>query len=181
MGVKSRWGVAAAALLAVAAAGVAVAMAATSSGTSSGTVKAAHSSKFGTLIVSASGMTLYHYTPDKLNGIKCTGACAQFWPPLTVPAGTKPKAGSGLSAAKLSTVKRPDGKTQVTYAGLTLYRYSGDKHAGQVNGEGFQRKWFAVSSSGRLVKAAVSGGVGTTPTTTSPTTTGGYGYGGGGY
>jgi predicted lipoprotein with Yx(FWY)xxD motif len=178
MGVKSRWVVGAAALLAVAVAGVAVAMAATSSGTSSGTVKAAHSSKFGTLIVSASGMTLYHYTPDALKSIKCTAACAQFWPPLTVPAGTKPKAGSGLSAAKLSTVKRPDGRTQVTYAGLTLYRYSGDKHAGQVNGEGFQGKWFAVSSSGRLVKAAV-GGVGGGTSTTTPTSTG-YG-GGGGY
>ena len=39
------------------------------------------------------------------------------------PRGTKPKAGAGISAAKLSTVKRPDGSTQVTYAGFPLYRY----------------------------------------------------------
>jgi predicted lipoprotein with Yx(FWY)xxD motif len=123
-------------------------------------------------------MTLYHYTPDSLEAIKCTAACAQFWPPLTVPAGTKPKAGAGLSASKLSTVKRPDGKLQVTYAGLTLYRYSADKKAGQVSGEGFEHKWFAVSSAGKLVRAASSGGGGT-PTTTNPTSTGG-GYGSGG-
>lgn len=173
MGARMRWTVGGIALLAVAAAGVAMAMAATSS--SSGTVKAAHSSKFGTLLVSSSGMTLYHYTPDSLRSIKCTAACTPLWPPLTVAAGTKPKAGAGSSAAKLSTVKRPDGKTQVTYAGLTLYRYSGDKRAGQVNGEGFEGKWFAVSSAGKLVKAASSGGG---ATTTSPTSTGGYGYGG---
>ena len=175
MGARMRWTVGGIALLAVAAAGVAMAMAATSS--SSGTVKTAHSSKFGTLLVSSSGMTLYHYTPDSLRSIKCTAACAQFWPPLTVAAGTKPKAGAGLSAAKLSTVKRPDGKIQVTYAGLTLYRYSADKKAGQVNGEGFEGKWYAVSSAGKLVKAASSGGGGT-PTTTNPTSTGGYGNGG---
>lgn len=175
MGTKMRWAIGGMALLAVAAAGVAVAMAATSS--RSGAVKIAHSSKFGSLLVSSSGMTLYHYTPDSLKSIRCTAACTPLWPPLTVAAGTKPKAGAGLSAAKLSTVKRPDGKTQVTYAGLTLYRYSGDKKAGQVNGEGFEGKWFAVSSAGKLVKAASSGGGGAT-TTTSPTTTGGYGYGG---
>jgi predicted lipoprotein with Yx(FWY)xxD motif len=179
MGFKLRSAVGGIALIAVGAAGVAMAMAATSSGASSGTVKTAHSSKFGTLLVSSSGMTLYHYTPDSLKAIKCTAACASFWPPLTVAAGTKPKAGAGLSAAKLSTVKRPDGKIQVTYNGLTLYRYSADKTAGQVNGEGFQSKWFAVSSAGKLVKSGSGGGT-TTPSTTNPTTTSG-GYGNGGY
>ena len=88
--------------------------------------------KFGSLLVSAAGMTLYHYTPDKHGTIKCTAACAKFWPPLLVKRGAQPKAGAGVSAAKLSTVKRPDGTTQVAYAGLTLYRYSGDKKPGDV-------------------------------------------------
>jgi predicted lipoprotein with Yx(FWY)xxD motif len=179
MGGKLKWAVASVALLAVAAAGVAMATAATASRSSSGTVRAAHSSKFGSMLVSASGMTLYHFTPDAKGAIACTASCAQLWPPLTVAAGTKPKAGSGVSASKLSTVKRPDGKIQVTYAGYTLYRYSGDKKPGQANGEGFMGKWFVLGSTGKLVKAASGGG---TPTTTNPTTTGGgYGYGGGGY
>ena len=176
MGVKSKWIVRGIVLLAVAAAGVGVAMAATMS-SKSGTVRASHNAKYGSLLVSAAGMTLYHYSPDKHGLVKCTAACAKFWPPLVVPRGTKPKAGAGVSAAKLSTVKRPDGSTQVTYAGFPLYRYSGDSKPGDVKGQGFEGVWHAVSSAGTLAKA--SGGAGGTTTTTPGTTTdsgGGYGY-----
>ena len=172
MRVRLRWIMLGVALLAVAAAGVGVAVAATTS-SKSGTVRAAHSSKYGSLLVNAAGMTLYHYSPDKHGAVKCTGACAKFWPPLVVPRGTKPKAGAGVTAAKLSTVKRPDGTTQVTYAGLTLYRYSGDTKPGDVKGQGFQGVWHAVTPAGTLAKA--SGGAGTT---TAGTTTSGGGYGG---
>jgi predicted lipoprotein with Yx(FWY)xxD motif len=176
MGIRSKWIVRGAVLLAVAAAGVGVAMAATMS-SKGGTVRAAHSAKYGSLLVSAAGMTLYHYTPDKHGVIKCTAACAKFWPPLVVPRGTKPKAGAGISAAKLSTVKRPDGTTQVTYVGFPLYRYSGDTKAGDVKGQGFQGVWHAVTSAGTLAKA--SGGAGTSTTMPGTTTDsgGGYGYG----
>jgi len=172
MGVRSRWIVRGAVLLAVAAAGVGVAMAATMS-SKGGTVRAAHNGKYGSLLVSAAGMTLYHYTPDKHGVVKCTAACAKFWPPLVVARGTK--AGAGGSAAKLSTVKRPDGTTQVTYAGFPLYRYSGDTKTGDVKGQGFQGVWHAVTSAGTL--ATASGGAGTT-TTMPGTTTSGGGYGG---
>jgi predicted lipoprotein with Yx(FWY)xxD motif len=173
MGVKRRWIMPGVVLLAVAAAGVGVAIAATMS-SKGGTVKAAHSSKYGSLLVSAAGMTLYHYTPDKHGMVKCTAACATFWPPLVVARGVKPTAGAGVSAAKLSTVKRPDGTTQVTYAGFPLYRYSADKKSGDVKGQGFQGVWHAVTSAGTLAKA--SGSTGTT--TTMPGTTTGGGYGG---
>lgn len=155
-------------------AGVGVAMAATMSG-KSGTVKAAHNSKYGSLLVNAAGMTLYHYTPDKHGTIKCTAACAKFWPPLIVARGAKPKAGAGVSAAKLSTVRRPDGTIQVTYAGLTLYRYSADKKPGDVKGQGVEGAWHAVTPAGTLAKA--SSPVGTT-TQAGTTTNGGGGYGG---
>jgi predicted lipoprotein with Yx(FWY)xxD motif len=160
----------------LAAAGVGVAMAATMSG-KGGTVKAAHNGKYGSLLVSAAGLTLYHYTPDKHGTIKCTAACAKFWPPLVVAGGVKPKAGAGVNAAKLSTEKRPDGTTQVTYAGLTLYRYSADRKPGDVKGQGFQGVWHAVTPAGTLAKGSGS----TTGTTTQGTTTSGGGYGGGGY
>lgn len=138
-----------------------------------GTVKAANNSKFGSLLVTASGMTLYHYTAEKGRVIACTGACAKFWPPLLVT--TKPTAGAGVSAGKLSTVKRPDGKTQVTYAGFALYRYAADKKAGDVNGQGVQNAWFAVTSAGTLAKAKQAVGTPTPPPTT--TDGGGYSYG----
>jgi len=118
------------------------------------TVKAAASSALGTtIVVSAKGLTLYHYLPDTKAGVKCTGSCALLFPPLVVPAGTKPIAGPGLVAAKLGTVKRPDGRVQVTYNGLTLYRDYYDRSAGDVNGQGQQRVWYAVTAAGAVTQA----------------------------
>jgi predicted lipoprotein with Yx(FWY)xxD motif len=101
-------------LVLLALAGVGAAMAATTSG--GGTVKAAPNAKYGSLLATANGMTLYHYTLDKHGAIACTGTCAKFWPPLLVKVGAKPAVGSGINAAKLGTVKRPNGTTQVVYA-----------------------------------------------------------------
>lgn len=60
--------------------------------------------------------------------------------------------------SKLGTVKRPDGELQVTYAGFGLYRYSGDRKAGDVKGQGFQRIWYAISPSGKVVTTTAGGG-----------------------
>ncbi len=90
----------------------------------------------GKILVSGSGRTLYHYSPEKKNVVKCTAACAAKWPPLLIGSGVKPIAGPGATASLLGTVKRPDGKLQVTYRGLALYLFSGDKKAGDVKGHG---------------------------------------------
>ena len=130
------------------------------------TVKAAKNTTLNTsILINQSSRTLYHLTTEKGKKFVCTGTCATIWPPLTVPKGTKPVAGPGITKSKLSTIMRPDGRTQVTYAGLTLYRYSGDSKARQTNGEGIQNIWYAISPTGKQVKKASSGG----------------GYGGGGY
>jgi predicted lipoprotein with Yx(FWY)xxD motif len=132
------------------------------------TVRAAKNTTLNTrIVVNQSGRTLYHLTSEKGKKFVCTGQCATVWPPLTVPRGSKPVAGPGITKSKLGTIKRPDGRIQVTYAGLTLYRYSGDSKAGQADGEGIQNIWYAISPSGKLVKKASSSG--------------GGGYGGGGY
>ena len=152
-------------LLLVLVAGVGVAMAATASMSSkNGTVKTAHSSKYGTILVASNGMTLYRYTPDKKNVSVCTGACAGYWPPLLVKGTAKPTAGSGASASLLGTTMRTGGAEQVTYAGFPLYYYAGDKKPGQANGQGFEKTWYVVSATGALVKHAVkaSGSGGTT-------------------
>lgn len=123
------------------------------------TVKAAKSTTLNTkILVNPAGWTLYHLTTEKGTKFTCTGACATLWPPLTVPKGTKPTAGPGITKSKLGTIKRQDGRTQVTYAGLTLYRYSGDSKAGQTRGEGIQNIWYAINPSGQLVKQASSSG-----------------------
>jgi predicted lipoprotein with Yx(FWY)xxD motif len=149
---------------------VGVAVAGAAAMTPGGTVKAAKNSKYGSLLVSSSGMSLYHMTAEKPGSIKCTGGCATFWPPLLLSGGAKPTAGSGVTASKLGTIKRPDGHIQVTYNRMALYRYSLDKKPGDVKGQGVEGIWFAVTAAGKLAKAGT-----TAPATT--TTSGGYGKG----
>src|ERR1700744_449131 len=105
------------------------------------TVSSTKNAKLGTILVS--GKTLYTLKPGST---PCTAACLKVWPALVLPAGvTKAKAGSGVSASKLGTVKR-NGVVQVTYGGKPLYFFVGDTATGQVNGNVTDTwgKWSAV-------------------------------------
>jgi predicted lipoprotein with Yx(FWY)xxD motif len=105
------------------------------------TVSSTKNAKMGTILVS--GKTLYTLKPSST---ACTAACLKIWPALVLPSGvTKAKAGSGVTAAKLGTVKR-NGAVQVTYGGKPLYFFTGDTGKGQVNGVVTDTwgKWTAV-------------------------------------
>jgi len=124
------------------------------------------------LVVNSAGLTLYHYTDEKNGAIDCKGPCAAIWPPLLAGA-AKPVAGPGLSAAKLGTVKRPDGKVQVTYNGLALYRYAADKKPGDVKGQGVEGSWYAVTSAGKITKTKATGADAEATSASSGTTSSG--------
>ena len=100
----------------------------------------------------------------------CSGSCASFWPPVVTSG--KAVAGAGVKSTLLGTIKRSDGRLQVTYNHHPLYTFKLDTKAGQVNGEGssnFGAKWYAVSASGAaVVKAATTTTTGTTTTTPYP-------------
>ncbi len=164
-------------LIVVAALGAGAAMAATSTTSTAGTVSLVKSSKYGMVLVSASGRTLYRYTPDSKGHNTCTGACANYWPALVLKGTKKPTAGSGVSSALLGTIKH--GKSlQVTYAGYPLYTYVGDTKNGQFNGEGSEKTWYLVNAKGALVKKAVASNASSTTTTpAATTTTGGAAWG----
>jgi Secreted repeat of unknown function len=90
-----------------------------------------------------------------------------------------------VTAAKLGTIKRPDGRLQVTYNGLALYRYDDDKKAGQAKGQGEAGIWYAITPAGKITKAHVedSGSASTDAASSSSSTgssTAGAGGGGGG-
>jgi len=112
------------------------------------TVNTTQNGSLGKILINASGHTLY-------TG-KCTGTCAAKWPPLVVAAGAKPIAGPGVSATLLGTVKRADGKLQVTYHRLPLFLYTGDTKAGDVKGQGLSGEWHAVAPSGSIVTKSVT-------------------------
>lgn len=125
-----------------------------------------------TILVNASGMTLYQNTTEQKGKIHCTGSCRTAWPPLLVPAGGKATASGGVSQSKLGTLKRPDGGVQVTYRGGPLYRFLSDKKAGDVTGQGIKDLGGTWSAAAPAASTAPP-----PPTTTPPpTSTGGYGY-----
>ncbi len=111
--------------------------AAPSAATSSSTVDAKTVGAIGMALVAGSnGMTVYTFDKDvKDSGTSaCSGGCITKWPALTVPAGGTPVAGTGVTG-KLATITRTDdGTLQVTYNGLPLYFFSGDKAPGDSNG-----------------------------------------------
>ncbi len=86
-----------------------------------------------TVLTSLKGKTLYSLSVEKRGKFICTGGCLASWKPLLVPKGVKP-----TGPVKLGTIKRPEGKTQVTYKGLPLYSFNGDTKTGEVNGEGLK-------------------------------------------
>ena len=115
------------------------------------TVTAART-KLGMVLVDGSGRTLYLFEKDQPDQSACSGACAAAWP-VDNSSGT-PKAGSGVQASLLGTIKRSDNTTQVTYNHHPLYYYSGDSQAGQQNGQGlnaFGAAWFVVAPTGAKV------------------------------
>jgi predicted lipoprotein with Yx(FWY)xxD motif len=127
----------------------------------SATVGVANNSQLGKILDNPSGRTLYLFAKDSGDTSACTGACASAWPPLRVTG--KPTVGSGAKAADVATIKRPDGRPQVTYNGHPLYTYSGDTSPGQTNGQGlnaFGGGWFALSPAGTQVNGKGSGGGG---------------------
>ncbi|MGA8746498.1 MAG: hypothetical protein WB507_11620 [Solirubrobacterales bacterium] len=114
------------------------------------TVASTSNSKFGEIIVTSSGVTLYDFHKDKGSKSSCYGSCAKIWPPLTT-AGT-PVAAAGTKASLLGSSRRGDGITQVTYNGHPLYTYVGDSKSGETSGNGlteFGGSWHALHPDGK--------------------------------
>jgi predicted lipoprotein with Yx(FWY)xxD motif len=144
--------------------------AAQTTGSSATTVKTV-SSPLGTILVDSHGMTLYSLSVERNGKFICTkSACTAIWHPLTVSAGATP----GGEVSSLSTVKRPDGTTQVTYKGAPLYTFANDQHEGETKGQGFKDvgTWGVVTVSGAPASAPA-----TTSTQSESSSGGGGAYG----
>jgi predicted lipoprotein with Yx(FWY)xxD motif len=113
----------------------------------------ARSSSFGKVLFDGRGFILYAFTRDR-GASRCYGACAKAWPPYFAPRG-RLTVGRGVKRALLGTVKRRNGRRQVTYAGRPLYYYVGDRRAGQILCQDvfeYGGRWLIVRPSGKLVR-----------------------------
>lgn len=113
----------------------------------------ARTSKFGTVLFDSNGQVVYAFELDGKNRSACNDAeCVKAWPPVLTR--EAPTAGAGADAAKLGTLRRRDGTTQVTYAGRPLYFYEHEKpgqilcHDVELNGG----LWWVVTPSGAPAK-----------------------------
>src|SRR4051794_2468340 len=109
----------------------------------------------GPMLVDGQGRTLYLWQADTGQTSRCSGACAEAWPPVTTTASVR--SGAGVQSLLLGLVKRGDGSAQVTYAGHPLYRFAGDAAAGQGDGQGsdaFGAHWWAVGPRGAAITQA---------------------------
>jgi len=116
------------------------------------------SNKLGTVLgAGPKRLTVYLFEADRGSTSSCSAACAAVWPPVTTTG--KPKADRGAIAADLGTIKRSDGKMQVTYSGHPLYYYAkdGDAKDGDAKDaygqglENFGAGWYVLAPSGHKI------------------------------
>ena len=109
--------------------------------------------RFGKILFAGNGRVLYGFTRDRRNGpSQCYGDCAAAWP-VYFAKGTL-KAGTGVKQSLLGTVRRRDGRRQVTYNGWPLYYYAHEQ-AGEIkcqNVETHGGTWLVVRPSGTLLR-----------------------------
>jgi predicted lipoprotein with Yx(FWY)xxD motif len=104
------------------------------------------------ILVTATGMTLYTFAPDKPDKSTCYATCAKYWPPLLVPKGDHPAARMGGVPGTFAATRRTDGTQQLTYDGAPLYTFLGDQKAGEMNGQGSTAShgyWWVVVAGGK--------------------------------
>jgi predicted lipoprotein with Yx(FWY)xxD motif len=100
------------------------------------------------------GMTLYFFAKDTTPGVStCTGDCQKTWLPYQPGPRDVLTAGTGVTGV-IGIATQADGSKQATYDGRPLYYFSGDKAAGDVNGQGIGGVWFAATVDGTLPAAS---------------------------
>jgi predicted lipoprotein with Yx(FWY)xxD motif len=109
--------------------------------------------RYGQILFDASDRVLYAFTRDKRGGKStCYGGCAAAWPVYF--AKGKVTAMQGVKQSLIGTVRRRDGRRQVTYNGWPLYYYAheGPREVKCQNVDNYGGLWLVVKPNGRLVR-----------------------------
>jgi predicted lipoprotein with Yx(FWY)xxD motif len=104
--------------------------------------------RMGTTVQDENGFVLYRFdkdgdSPSKSN---CNDDCAKIWAPALTNDGEPTL--DGVDESLVGTVTRADGTKQLTLKGWPLYRYIGDKKAGQWKGQNVSGTWFVIQPNG---------------------------------
>ncbi|HWD96523.1 MAG TPA: hypothetical protein VG246_08900 [Acidimicrobiales bacterium] len=123
---------------------------------------------WGATLTLKGGNTVYRLTKDSNDKSVCTGKCATIWVPVVLAAGQKAPVGVGVS--HLGSFTRSPGVRQVTYEGIPLYTFVGDKKPGQVTGniKDTWGQWWSMNPSNPRTPPKKKGSGGSTTTTTAP-------------
>jgi predicted lipoprotein with Yx(FWY)xxD motif len=109
--------------------------------------------RFGRILFAGNGRVLYGFTRDRRGGpSRCYADCAAAWPVYYARGALT--AGSGVKRSLLGTVRRRDGRRQVTYNGWPLYYYAHER-AGEVRCQNVATHggtWLVVRPNGTLVR-----------------------------
>lgn len=109
-----------------------------------GGIDRAYKHGVGTYLVADDGMALYVRSGELDGTSACYDDCATQWPPALT--GNGMETGGGVDSLLLGATTRNDSSSQFTYAGLPLYRYSGDAEPGDI--KGLASNWFLISPDG---------------------------------
>lgn len=103
----------------------------------------------GKYMTGKNGITLYTFTQDGELQATCSGQCAEIWPPFLAGEEARENLASYSHPLDkfLNLIEREDGLVQFAFGNSPLYYYSGDKKAGDVNGQGINNAWFIVQPS----------------------------------
>jgi predicted lipoprotein with Yx(FWY)xxD motif len=131
------------------------------------TITVTQNKTWGPTLTLKGGDTLYRLTKDSTDKSVCTGKCATVWIPVVLAAGQKSPVGVGVG--HLGSFARSNGQRQVTYEGIPLYTFTGDKKAGDVTGniKDTWGQWWSINPSSPHTPPKKKGSTPTT-TTTSP-------------
>jgi len=107
----------------------------------------------GDILATGGGATLYDFVPDTPKHSACLNdGCVFQWPPLVEDGPIT--VGPGVHRSLVSTLKRPDGSTQISYNGHPLYTYNLDVKPGMVTGQAIDQDggpWYVLTPKGNEI------------------------------
>jgi predicted lipoprotein with Yx(FWY)xxD motif len=98
--------------------------------------------KLGEVLTTGNKQAIYVWNREPKGKVRCTGACAQAWPPVVVKNGVVVAMHVKGIKGDFGTVRRANASRQLTFNGRALYTYANEK-PGQVKCNNVQG-WFAV-------------------------------------